>query len=84
MPALTVLLAALGWAAILAALLHSVAKSTAHWLVACLICSGLYVATALRLEQLPTQPLLLDALRWGLLAVALFSFVRYRRSRRQG
>lgn len=83
MPALSTVLAAAGYALAIAAVLHLAAKTTSQWLLACLVTSGLYVAVALQLDLRPSPSPLIDGLRWGLLAAALFSFFRYRRARRR-
>lgn len=83
MPALSLLLAAAGYALALSAMLHLIARSTSHWLIACLVSSGLYVAVSLRLDLHPSTSPWIDGLRWGLLAAALYSFFRYRRARRR-
>ena len=75
-------LSGLVWAGLLALVLHQLARTRYQWLTACFIASGLYVVLALRLDAGPTPSPLIDGLRWGLLSTALFSFFRYRRSRK--
>ena len=73
--------ALIGWSALAAIVLcsglHFTLKQRQHWLVACLITSGLYVVLSLQLERSSGIDHL-AGLRWGLFAAALFSFVRYR------
>lgn len=73
---------ALAWSGALALALHRLARTAEHWMIACMILAGLYVAAALQLDRQPHPPATIDGLRWAFLAAALFSFYRYRRARR--
>ena len=74
------ILAAAAWAVALCLALHFT-LGRRYWLIACLLSSLLYVILSMQLERVSAGPWLLG-LRWGLFATALFTFVRYRASRR--